>query len=555
MFLPAQHELLLEIIERPDDDALRQVLADTLNDAGDPLGELISVQCMISRIEDGRASGDWRALKVREHQLMRQHRATWHQAAAPFAQTLIMRRGLPYALHCSSDALLADGGLTVLAPIQQLELERVHPDDLEHLFALPLLKRVSGLALLGLARLPQNRVPPPLPPNIVRLELALDGLRSLAHAVEVGLLDGIEELELGARWLGPDCARELHPPVLPKLRKLVFSGLHATERTSDERWHRELAALLEERPDLVIGWRGIQYEQANLAAMLVAHEPQFMEDPVPRPASEYNREPFGEPERGTRIDTGAPTTVELWRLPDGGTLAKSRIRPDLSEVMQSISLDAAVQLQLPRLPGVLTALSFALDWDTMAVRYERFAYRTLWEVQLPLPVPIALAVVQGLAHAMVPLRDGLRSLGIPGWPRMLSRDFVLLGHGGTVKLVPPFGHCVLDDLRSDMENEHRALGLGLDPDLDGTDEGMLVLLGSTLSQLVAGEPLLRRVRPGALNAEWKVLDPLVEGCLSKRRASLHQGVDGFLRALNALGLTASQDAVAKAASREQSLSP
>jgi uncharacterized protein (TIGR02996 family) len=43
VFLPTQHELLLQIIERPDDDALRLVLADRLNDVGDPLGELLHV--------------------------------------------------------------------------------------------------------------------------------------------------------------------------------------------------------------------------------------------------------------------------------------------------------------------------------------------------------------------------------------------------------------------------------------------------------------------------------------------------------------------------------
>ena len=94
MFLAAQHELLLQIIEQPDDDSLRTVLADRLNELGDPLGELITIQLMLARIEDGKGDGDWRALKRREAELMREHGTTWHQAAAPFAQRLTMRRGL-----------------------------------------------------------------------------------------------------------------------------------------------------------------------------------------------------------------------------------------------------------------------------------------------------------------------------------------------------------------------------------------------------------------------------------------------------------------------------
>ena len=112
--LASQHELLLQIIERPDDDQLRMVLADRLNDVGDPLGELILVQCAIERLIEGKGAGDWNALKTRELELVRAHGAKWHEAAAPFARRLIFKRGLPYKLETSANALLDDGGLTVL---------------------------------------------------------------------------------------------------------------------------------------------------------------------------------------------------------------------------------------------------------------------------------------------------------------------------------------------------------------------------------------------------------------------------------------------------------
>jgi uncharacterized protein (TIGR02996 family) len=65
VFLAAQHELLLQIIERPDDDTLRLVLADRLAEASEPLGELINVQCALERMLQGTSAlhqagpGDW----------------------------------------------------------------------------------------------------------------------------------------------------------------------------------------------------------------------------------------------------------------------------------------------------------------------------------------------------------------------------------------------------------------------------------------------------------------------------------------------------------------
>lgn len=89
-----------EILKKPDDDAPRLVLADLLQARGDPLGELILVQCELARlsvaplrifrdwIDRYQAVGDDEAdpaeaedrvarLERREAALMKAHRATW----------------------------------------------------------------------------------------------------------------------------------------------------------------------------------------------------------------------------------------------------------------------------------------------------------------------------------------------------------------------------------------------------------------------------------------------------------------------------------------------
>jgi uncharacterized protein (TIGR02996 family) len=104
VLLPAEHELLLRIIEAPEDDQLRLVLADYLNARGSPLGELITVQLTLEAVRRGERGADHRLLKQRERELLESHRGRWHQQAAPFARDLEFRRGLPEVLHCPSCA-------------------------------------------------------------------------------------------------------------------------------------------------------------------------------------------------------------------------------------------------------------------------------------------------------------------------------------------------------------------------------------------------------------------------------------------------------------------
>src|SRR5262245_58194484 len=61
-------DLALELVSRPDDIELRLVIADRLQDAGDPRGELIAVQCALAEARD---PGERARLRARETELVR----------------------------------------------------------------------------------------------------------------------------------------------------------------------------------------------------------------------------------------------------------------------------------------------------------------------------------------------------------------------------------------------------------------------------------------------------------------------------------------------------
>src|SRR5207253_2607616 len=152
-------------------------------------------------------------------------------------------------------------------------------------------------------------------------------------------------------------------------------------------------------------------------------------------------------------------------------------RPSFSETLQSISLDACVLLRLPSMPGLLEARSFELRWDRMHLRFEPWPALTLWELALPLPAGPALRLIEQLGRTLEPLRTALRRHGMLDWPDYVSLDDVLINSRGELKLIPPLRHCLNDD-RDELDT--RPLGHPLEPDLRGTDDGILMLLGAGL---------------------------------------------------------------------------
>ena len=122
--------LLAAVLARPDDDAPRLVYADALQGRGDPLGELIAVQCELARLgvdgeplflewagdglADARALDDGRIarLRKREADLLRVHGAGWAKRVRPHAfddARIRFRRGFVEHVGWARSRLIADG--------------------------------------------------------------------------------------------------------------------------------------------------------------------------------------------------------------------------------------------------------------------------------------------------------------------------------------------------------------------------------------------------------------------------------------------------------------
>src|SRR4051794_8024510 len=66
---------LRAIIDNPDDESLRLIYADYLDERGDPRAEFIRVQCALARIPQGDRRRE--ALEARERELLSQVVAPW----------------------------------------------------------------------------------------------------------------------------------------------------------------------------------------------------------------------------------------------------------------------------------------------------------------------------------------------------------------------------------------------------------------------------------------------------------------------------------------------
>jgi uncharacterized protein (TIGR02996 family) len=66
-------ELVAQVVAAPDDDAPRLVYADWLIERGDPLGELIQLQCRLALADESNR----RAMRIAENKLLAAHHAAW----------------------------------------------------------------------------------------------------------------------------------------------------------------------------------------------------------------------------------------------------------------------------------------------------------------------------------------------------------------------------------------------------------------------------------------------------------------------------------------------
>ena len=205
----------LAIAEAPEDDVLRQMLADELLARGDPLGELIT---LASRHAALGPTLELPALE-RLRQLWKTHAPGLQARFSAGDGRLSFSRGLQSRLRIDAAMWLYQP--EVPAPIQRLELDNVTEETLRALLRRPLMQRLTSLVLRAPVERPWSRLffetlAEHLPPRLRHLGLVSILRPDRSEGVE-RLADQLASLALGNVLL--NWAALAHRPH-PKLEEL-----------------------------------------------------------------------------------------------------------------------------------------------------------------------------------------------------------------------------------------------------------------------------------------------------------------------------------------------
>ncbi|MBV9124085.1 MAG: TIGR02996 domain-containing protein, partial [Planctomycetes bacterium] len=202
---------LQAILAEPEEDLLRLLFADWLEEQGDPRADFIRVQCALARLaeEDPRRN----ELLQQQRDLWALHGEEWARPLAGLVRKYCFRRGFVEEIGLELEAFLDHGEeLCGQFPIQQIDLEggvrdQVDEDDLRALADSPHLGRVRELnlasmylnadAMLVLATSPYLTQLTRL--NLNRNVISDDGVRALAAASH---LEQLTALELASNLIG-----------------------------------------------------------------------------------------------------------------------------------------------------------------------------------------------------------------------------------------------------------------------------------------------------------------------------------------------------------------
>ena len=154
-------DLLQAVLDSPDSETPRLVLADWLMQQGDPRGDFISSQCALTGRLSRRRRKD---LQKHVAELLDEQGAEWTALARPLApqrlgykqrqahggNAWLFRRGFIESLIADADALVADGApLWDTEPVFRLEIMGAKSKVMAELAEQPFLSRVRYLAIRG----------------------------------------------------------------------------------------------------------------------------------------------------------------------------------------------------------------------------------------------------------------------------------------------------------------------------------------------------------------------------------------------------------------------
>lgn len=200
----ATQTLLQAVLDDPDDLASRRVYGDALLDAGDLRGELINVQCDLSTTAVGTPA--WRALVVRESELLAEHAAAWLAPLKGIVWKPTFTRGfLEDVLANTKKFIPAAADLMAREPVTSIHLRELTQANAAVLGKVPGLARVHTL-------------------KVVESKLGRTAVESLFS----DRLTRLRNLNLYQAGIGDDAIDHLAATVFPRLERLDLSGTRIT---------------------------------------------------------------------------------------------------------------------------------------------------------------------------------------------------------------------------------------------------------------------------------------------------------------------------------------
>lgn len=206
--MSSEQSFVEAILHSPDDDALRLIFADWLEERGDPRGEFIRVQYAL--MDEKLDKRTWFELKTREEQLIAEHGRKWAGPVKDVARFYDFHRGM--VEEVSLDAKLFLRHATLLFTSSPIRSATIQPDeavppwevgpDLTDVFDCPHLSRLENL------------------------DLSLNELSdATVHLLaECSHLNSLKGLRLELNQIGLDGARALaNSTAFPALRRLSLS--------------------------------------------------------------------------------------------------------------------------------------------------------------------------------------------------------------------------------------------------------------------------------------------------------------------------------------------
>jgi uncharacterized protein (TIGR02996 family) len=204
-----RQQFLASILANHDDKKARLVYGDLLQEAGDPRGELIAMQC--ARVELGEGDARIAEVDARIEELLKKHKRAWTSACGENKGARYeYRRGFVEKLSLDAADLWKNADRIFAAePIEELNIWKIDESPTKR----------GNSRLAPILELPLHRI---RRLSLARCKLTSDDFAALAEARTLGCVEVLDLTNGGSDSISVSPLAQATS--LPKLRELIFRG-------------------------------------------------------------------------------------------------------------------------------------------------------------------------------------------------------------------------------------------------------------------------------------------------------------------------------------------